>query len=209
MKNKAVIMLSGGLDSSVALASAVREFSLKAITFDYGQAQSNFELASARRIATAYDVPLEVIDISGLRRAFLGLTEGVTIGIGLFGPRPNCPFALFGLASTYAIVSGSQTLVAGVHKGDFKNSHGAKQYLKNYGKEVAKLQGIAFSLHCPFLEMMKPDVIRLGAKLKVPFQQTRSCTTLHYHHCGECPECAERKKSFLRAGIADPTKYEK
>lgn len=207
MKTSAVVMLSGGLDSAVALAQAKKQYDLKAITFDFGQRHADFEISSSRQIARAFGVPHEVIDISGLKRSFLGFSEEHTIAVGFFSLRSNCPHALFGLATTYTLVSGATALITGIHKGDFRESASARKYFDNYGKEVSSVQGVEFRLVSPFIDMEKSEIVKIGAKLKVPFQLTRSCTDVGILHCGQCPECQARKGAFASAGVKDTTKY--
>jgi len=209
MKEKSVIMLSGGLDSSVALYLLREEYDIQAILFDFGQRSIDPQIACARRLCAKLGVPLEIIDISGLKQSLLGLAEDTIIGIGFSRRCENCPHALFGLAASYTLLVGATTLINAVHQDDFigLGLNNPEDYLRNYGKDLAKLQGTNFILKCPFLDMKKTDVIRLAHDRGFPMDTTRSCTEGTDLHCGECAECLNRKKAFRESGIADPTLY--
>jgi len=208
MSKNAVIMLSGGVDSAVALAESAKYDEVTSLFFDYGQQSADYELAAARRLSRMYKAKLEVFDISNLRHNFIGLKPGISIGVGFAGSvSPNCPFGLFGLASTYAMASEAQVLVSGVHKNDFEELPYATEYFQKYGSEVSKLHVVEFSLDSPFLTISKAEVIKIGEKLGLNFSITRSCTANTNEHCGECLECKKRRIAFKEAGIKDPTVY--
>lgn len=212
MKKKAVIMLSGGPDSTIALAKCKDDYNVKAITFDFGQQSAPYEIAASRRIANHYDVPLEVIDLHNIKNNFLGLSEGVTIGLGFRSAAGhhmgNCPHALFGIATSYALMSQCPNLILGIHKGDYPENDDARTYLKQYGQGVKLLHEVDFNFVAPFYDMTKGEVFAIGQNLKVPFNLTRSCSQETKNHCGKCDECKKRKEAFKKSNLNDMTTYD-
>ncbi|WP_396210411.1 7-cyano-7-deazaguanine synthase [Flavobacterium sp.] len=211
-KNKTLIMLSGGLDSTTALAKAIKEgYTVKAIFFNFGQENSKRELAAARRVSMHYDIDLEVVNMEGISENFLGLSQGINIGIGftsLTGEKSqNCPHALFGLASTFAILKGFDKVINGINSVDYESAPTIKDYVKSYSELINKFEKGNFTFETPFLEISKSEVVKLGQTLEIPFKITRSCMRNQENHCGECSACRERKDAFTKAGILDTTTY--
>ncbi|WP_313338303.1 7-cyano-7-deazaguanine synthase [Stutzerimonas nitrititolerans] len=204
----ALVMLSGGSDSATALFQTAKSHKASAVFFDYGQASADFELTSARRLCRAADVPLEVVDISGIKHFFLGVAAEPIVPLGFVGgSRANCPHGLFGVASSYCISAGIDVLVTGMQLDDTNGLTDVKGYLSTWAQAMRKLQPTSFDFHFPLIDMPKTDVLKLGSQLNVPFELTRSCSESTHHHCGVCPACIERKSAFKASGIADPTKY--
>lgn len=209
---KALVMLSGGTDSATAVAYSVKKFNTSAIFFDYGQRAADYELGAARSIARHFNIPLEVADVSGLKRLFIGVSEGPTLAIGfkLSGPgstRGNCPHGLFGVASTYCVSAGIDVLLSGMHAEDVIGLISPDNYFQNWGRGISELQSVEFEFGLPYLSASKADVIKEGAYMNVPFQNTRSCDQNLELHCGACGPCLKRKAAFSSAGVADPTQY--
>lgn len=166
-------------------------------------------LAAARRLSRHFGLPLEVFDLSSLRNNFLGLANGDQIALSLSGsPSMNCPFGILGLAATYAVACGASGLITGVHRDDICRSPHAKKYIANVGQDAALLHQMEFDIHTPILEMSKADAFRLGRRLEVPFELTRSCSNGSLAHCGHCQECEKRKAAFAEASIPDPSEYD-
>jgi len=208
MLPKAVIMLSGGLDSAVAMADARSRYgALQAILFDYGQASGESQIASARRLCAHYDVPLEIVDVSGLSRNFAGLTDDITMISGVTEHACNCPHALFGLASTFAVLVKADRLVVGVNQDDVRDLGDAGAYFANYGSTLSALQDVEFAFDCPLLDKSKASVVSEARTAGVPMELTWSCREGQRRHCGTCPECKQRRAAFADAGIEDPTEY--
>ncbi|AVD85928.1 7-cyano-7-deazaguanine synthase [Pseudomonas sp. SWI44] len=209
---KALVMLSGGADSATALASAVQSFKTYAIFFDYGQRSADFELAAARQIAREFDVSLETVDVTGLKRLFLGLTPEAVIPLGFKtsgggGGVGNCPHGLFGIASTYCVSAGINLLVSGLHKDDIAGLTNPSGYFRQWGVGISELQGVEFEFSLPFIEMEKSEILTMGHKLGVPFISTRSCSADGTQHCGICEPCIKRQKAFVASSLTDPTQY--
>lgn len=200
----ALVMISGGIDSAAALYVTAKELKTRAVFFDYGQAAADFELTAARQICRAADVPLEVVNLSGLKHFFLGLMPGPQIAIGFAGGPGdrvgNCPHGLFGLASTYCVSAGIATLVTGMHGEDTPNAAAMQKYLDTWGAAICELQGVDFKFQFPFLSKTKAQVVETGRELGVPLELTRSCTASSPLPCGECKACEERERAITSAG---------
>jgi 7-cyano-7-deazaguanine synthase len=168
-KSKTLIMLSGGLDSTTALAQSLKSGeNAKAVYFNFGQENLRRELATARRISMYYDIDIEVINLEGISENFLGLSKGVSVGIGFTAlaageHNANCPHALFGLASTFAILKGFDKVVNGINSIDYENTPEIKDYVKGYSELVNKFEKGNFIFETPFLELTKADILGSGS----------------------------------------------
>lgn len=210
---KALVMLSGGADSATALADAVKKYSTTAIFFDYGQKSADLELTAARQIARNYGVALECVDISGLKKLFLGINPQPIVALGFKvgsgGGTGNCPHGLFGIASTYCVSAGINLLVCGLHADDVHGLNSPAEYFASWGKGISTLQCVEFDFSLPFIDKAKAEVLKIGSQLGVPFDVTRSCSTELETHCGTCEACVKRRDAFASAELKDATKYSK
>ncbi|SDK89418.1 7-cyano-7-deazaguanine synthase [Pseudomonas indica] len=206
---KALVMLSGGADSATALFLTAKSFQTSAVFFDIGQLSADYELTSARQVCRTIGVPLEVVNVSGLKHWFLGLTPEPSLAISFAGGDrgANCPHGLFGLAATYCVSAGIDTFVTGMHGGDAPGPEATKAYLKTWGSAIREVQSVQFDFNFPLLEKTKAEVLQLASSLGVPLEVTRSCSQPTRLHCGACPACVERRNAFSLAGIPDPTAY--
>jgi len=223
---KAVVLLSGGLDSATCLAVARAEgFACHALSFDYGQRHAP-ELEAARRVARALgavDHKLVRLDL----RAFGGsaLTDDIDVPhpgsveeIGreipvTYVPARNTIFLSFGLA--WAEVLGAADLFIGANALDYSGYPDCRPEFLEAFERVANLgtkagaEGRRFRIHAPLLRMTKAQIIRRGAELGVDYALTLSCydPDPQGRACGRCDSCLLRKKGFAEAGVPDPTPY--
>lgn len=225
MKN-AVVLLSGGLDSTTALAVAQAEgFTPYALSFRYGQRHS-VELESAKRIAEVMGVAEHVIADIDLRR-FGGsaLTADIEVpkarslssmGAGIpitYVPARNTVFLSFALA--WAEVLGASDIFIGVNAVDYSGYPDCRpEFLRAYEK-VARLatragvQGGRTRIHAPLLRLSKAGIVRLGTRLGVPYHLTLTCyDPVRGRACGRCDACILRRRGFEEAGVPDPTRYQ-
>lgn len=227
MQNRAVVLLSGGVDSSTTLAIAKSEaFDIHALSFRYGQ-RHEIELDAARRIAAALDVEKHIIIDIDLR-SFGGsaLTSDIAvpkgrsneeIGSGIpitYVPARNTIFLSFALA--WAEVLAAQDVFIGVNALDYSGYPDCRPEFIAAFERLANLatkagvEGTAqFRIHAPLIKMSKAQIIRTGMNLGVDYSLTLSCydPSPAGEACGECDSCHLRKKGFAEAGLSDPTKY--
>jgi 7-cyano-7-deazaguanine synthase len=221
----AVILLSGGLDSTTALAVArSRGFACYALTVRYGQLHQ-VELDAAKRAATAHGVvEHRVIDIDLAQLADSALTtSGVAVPkdrslaeIGAPGDVPPTYVparntVLLALALAWAESIGARDLFVGVNVLDASGYPDCRpEFVRAFEAlaQVATRTG-GFKVHAPLIELTKAQIIELGTKLGVDYGATHSCydPTPGGGACGRCDACLLRKKGFAEAGIADPTRY--
>jgi 7-cyano-7-deazaguanine synthase len=223
----AVVLLSGGLDSTTTLAVARRDgFAPHAMTFRYGQ-RHEIEVDSARRIARAAHVEEHVVVDIDLR-SFGGsaLTSDIEVpkdrhvdsfkkGIPVtYVPARNTIFLSFALA--WAEVLGAQDIYVGVNAVDYSGYPDCRpEYIAAYERMAnlatrAGVEGTApVRIRTPLITLSKADIIRLGTSLGVDYSLTTSCydPTVHNVACGHCDSCILRLKGFAEAGMKDPIRY--
>jgi len=225
-KAKAVVLLSGGLDSSTALAIAHQQgFELHTISFDYGQRHQR-EVEAASAIARHYHV-IEQKTVHIDLRAFGGsaLTADIAVPHGramqemahdipiTYVPARNTIFLSFALA--YAEVSGSDSIFLGINAIDYSGYPDCRpEYLQAY-EQMANLatkasvqDGRRVRIHAPLLRLSKADIIRKGVELGVPYHLTWSCYEGHELACGTCDSCLLRLAGFAEVGLSDPVHYQ-
>lgn len=221
---KAVVLLSGGLDSATVLAMAnAQGFACHAISFDYGQ-RHRVELEAASRVAAALGVVEHrtvVIDLS----AFGGsaLTDS-TIAVPDAGestdaipityvPARNTVF--LSLALAWAEVLGAQDLFIGVNAVDYSGYPDCRAEFIEAFTTLANLatkagvEGNAYTVHTPLIELSKAQIIRAGSELGVDYGLTISCyqPAADGSACGRCDSCHLRREGFSGAGVPDTTRY--
>ena len=226
MSKKAVVLLSGGLDSATALAWARREgFACHALAVDYGQ-RHLVELAAARRVSAALgaashrEVRVDLRSIGG--SALTGEIEvpkdrgQEEIGHGIpvtYVPARNTIF--LGLALGLAETLGAADIVAGMNALDYSGYPDCRPEFVRAFESVARLgtsagvAGTPFRVHTPLMRLDKAGIIRLGASLGVDFGITHSCydPAADQAACGRCDACVLRSRGFREAGLPDPTRY--
>ncbi|HSD89222.1 MAG TPA: 7-cyano-7-deazaguanine synthase QueC [Kofleriaceae bacterium] len=220
----AVILLSGGLDSTTALAVAGQRFDCYALTVRYGQLHQ-VELAAARRVAALANVrDHRVIDIDLGQLAASALTSsGVAVPkdrslaeIGAPGDVPPTYVparntVLLALALAWAESLGARDIFVGVNVLDASGYPDCRpEFIRAFEAlaQVATRSG-GFKIHAPLIELTKAQIIQLGTTLGVDYGLTHSCydPSPSGAACGRCDACQLRKKGFAEAGIPDPTRY--
>jgi 7-cyano-7-deazaguanine synthase len=227
-KPKAVVLLSGGLDSATTLAIAGSEgFELYALTFSYGQRHRR-EVEAAKRAASAAGVrEHRVIDIDLGRLGGSALTD-MSIGVpkdreelGAAGqipvtyvPARNTIFLSYALA--WAEVIGAFDIFIGVNSQDYSGYPdcrgefiGAFEKMANLATAAAVEGKGMYHIHTPIIEMTKGQIIRKGMELGVDYSLTHSCYDPDEkgRSCGRCDSCRLRLKGFAEAGLNDPIGY--
>jgi 7-cyano-7-deazaguanine synthase len=221
---KAVLLLSGGLDSSTLLGYAVNEgYAVHAMTFRYGQRHA-VEIEAARRVAERYAVrDLVIVDID--LRTFGGsaLTSDVAVpkdradeaGIPItYVPARNTIFLSFALAWAEVLEAGD--IFIGVNALDYSGYPDCRpEYIAAYERMAnlatrASVEGTnPIRIRAPFIDRSKAQIIQLGLSLGVDYALTRSCYDPDPSGaaCGHCDSCLLRLKGFAEAGAKDPARY--
>lgn len=224
---KAVVLLSGGLDSATCLAMARQQgFSAHALSFRYGQRHA-VELEAAERVAASLGAAThKLIDID--LRAFGGsaLTADIPVPKGrsaedmahgipiTYVPARNTIFLSFALA--YAEVLAAQDIFIGVNALDYSGYPDCRpafiaafEAMANLATKAAVEDGRRINIHTPLLHLTKAEIIARGAALGVDYSLTLSCYDPDDSGaaCGTCDSCALRAKGFREAGVPDPTRY--
>lgn len=223
---KAVVLVSGGLDSATTLAMARDEgLSCYALSFDYGQRHRSELDASARVAATLGAVEHRVMQLD--LRAFGGsaLTDdSIDVPTGqnasnesipvTYVPARNTIFLSYALA--WAEVLGAQHIFIGVNAVDYSGYPDCRpEYIAAYQAMAnlatkAGVEGRPTTIHTPLIQLSKADIIRRGVELGVDYGTTISCYDADEkgRACGQCDSCRLRAAGFLEAGISDPTVYQ-
>jgi len=219
----AVVLFSGGLDSSTCLAIAREEgFAPHALAVRYGQRHAH-ELRAAERVAAAAGVPLKVVELDLRAIGGSALTgemevpKDAPLGQGIpvtYVPARNT--VLLALALGYAEVLGAQDLYIGVNAIDYSGYPDCRpafvrafEALANVATAAAVEGRARYTVHAPLLQLSKAEIIRLGTRLGVPYGLTHSCydPDLEGRACGRCDSCRLRRGGFAEAGVPDPTPY--
>jgi len=214
VEEKCVVVLSGGPDSTtVAYWAKSQGYSVYAITYKYGQIAEK-EVKHAILIAEKLDVPVKVVDLDSLREIFIGVTSLCDKNIKMtstFSQPIIVPFrnAIFlSLAVAYAIAVGATKIFYGAQSSDVPFYPDCRKgFYKSFEKTARLGTGTNISIEAPFSNLSKSELIKLGAKLGVPFNLTWSCYLNGEKHCGKCESCVNRKNAFKTAGMPDLTEY--
>ncbi len=217
---KAVVLLSGGLDSATCLAWALQRYQVEAISFSYGQRHVS-ELLAAERIAKRANVPHRIINIDLKSLGGSSLTDHnmaipTTLADGIpstYVPARNTIFLSYALA--VAEVIGAEAIVIGVNAVDYSGYPDCRpEYIAAFAT-LANLatktgvQGQALHVETPLLHLSKAEIIQLGNTLGVDYALTVSCyqANANGQACAVCDSCRLRQQGFVAAGVPDPTAY--
>lgn len=223
---RAVILLSGGIDSTTTLAIAVAEgYEAYALSFDYGQ-RHRIEIEAAQRVANllgAKDHRIAKIDLrvfggSALtddlavpkQRSETDIARGVPV---TYVPARNTIFLSYALA--WAEVIPADDIFIGVNAIDYSGYPDCRPEFIQAFENLADLgtkagaEGRRFQIHAPLIKLSKADIIRKGVELGIDFSVTHTCydPTPEGGACGECDSCILRVKGFREAGMKDPVRY--
>ena len=219
---RAIVLLSGGLDSMVSGGLAREQgFDLAALTIDYNQ-RHRVELEAAKRIAAMLGVDRHVTLPLNLR-AFGGSALTDDIDVPKVGVLPGIPVTyvparntiFLSLALGFAEATGARDIFLGVNALDYSGYPDCRpefiaafQHLADLATRMG-VEGRGFTIHAPLQHMTKADIAREAARLGLDAGMSWSCydPTPDGKHCGLCDSCRLRAKGFQEAGLADPTAY--
>ena len=222
MSERAVVLVSGGLDSATVLAMARRDgYACHALSFDYGQ-RHGVELDAARRVAaTGGAVEHRVIEVdlaafggSALTDTAHDVPEAPTTGIPItYVPARNTVFLALALA--WAETLQARHVFIGVNAVDYSGYPDCRpefiaafERLANLATKMA-VEGARIEIHTPLIQLSKLEIVRRGTELGVNYAATVSCYQPNRlgEACGRCDSCRIRRAGFADAGIPDPTRY--
>ena len=223
---EAVVLLSGGLDSSTVLAMALeRGFEVVALSFDYGQKHKK-EIDCARKVAKHFKVKEHIVVhlnlgellASSLTRKSMEIPEDrkrSEIGQGIpdtYVPGRNIVF--LSIASSLAESRGSEAVLIAANAVDFSGYPDCTpEFIQSFqntlvvGTKAGK-EGRAVAVQAPLLKLSKGEIVKEAVRLKVPLELTWSCYRGGKKACGRCDSCLLRLEGFAAAGIKDPLQYE-
>lgn len=219
-QKKAVVLVSGGLDSVTALAIArASGFDCCALSVDYGQRHRS-ELDAAKRVTDAAGVPLKVLPLDLRAIGGSALTDDIdvpeteTSGIPVtYVPARNT--IMLSLALAWAEVLEANDIFIGVNAVDYSGYPDCRpEFIEAYQRMArlatkAGVEGGEITIHTPLIDLTKAQIIRKGIELGVDYALTVSCyqADAEGRACGVCDSCRIRKEGFQAAGVPDPTKY--
>lgn len=224
MSKKAVILVSGGLDSTTVLSMALSQgYECYTLSFDYGQRHRS-ELEAARRVSGAVAVKehkvvqldLGTIGGSALTDQAIDVPEHETSGIPVtYVPARNTVF--LSIALGWAEVLGANDIFLGVNAVDYSGYPDCRpDYISAFENMAnlatkAAVEGQQLRIHAPLISMTKAEIISAGMALDLDYSQTVSCyqASLEGLACGKCDSCRLRAQGFVDAGVKDPTRYKK
>ena len=221
---KAVVIASGGVDSSTLLYKTVKEdYETYVLTFIYGQKHTR-EIESAKKICEGLNVHHKVIGLSVLKDLLSGsaLTDS-----GVEVPEvpetaehyetlkttivPNRNSIFLSIAIGYAVSIKANYIFFGAHHSDRGVYPDCRREFVEAFEHAERLanDNLLLVIAAPFVNMTKSEIVKLGVELGVPYKETWSCYKGGRIHCGVCSSCRERKRAFQEAAILDPTEYER
>ncbi len=220
-KPKAVVLLSGGLDSTTLLAMADCDYACHAISFNYRQRHIS-ELEAAREITQQSGIKHQIIELDGgvlvgsaLTDLDIKVPDALAEGIPVtYVPARNTVFLAHALA--VAEVIGSTDIFIGVNAVDYSGYPDCRpEYIEAFSKMAnlatkASVEGRHLVIHTPLISLSKAEIIQAGIELGVDYERTVSCYQADAQGgaCGVCDSCRLRKQGFKAAGIEDPTRYQ-
>lgn len=220
---RAVVLLSGGLDSVTALAIAQKQgFKCYTLSFDYGQ-RHKAELVAAQKLSKQFEVvdhkviniDLRSIGGSALTDNSVDVPEQHQDGIPVtYVPARNTVF--LSIALGWAEVLSAQAIFVGVNAVDYSGYPDCRPEFITAFEQLANVatkagvEGQKLTVHAPLIDMTKADIIKQGVNLGVDYHQTVSCYQADNdgRACGRCDSCRFRQQGFQQAGVEDPTRYQ-
>lgn len=219
---RAVVLVSGGLDSATTLAIALEQgFECYALSFDYGQ-RHRTELDAAATVARALgahahkvvSMDLRAIGGSALTDDDIAVPTSPSEGIPVtYVPARNTVF--LALALGWAEVLGASDMFIGVNAVDYSGYPDCRPEFLRAFEQLARVatkagvEGVRFAVHAPLISLSKAQIISEGVRLGVDYGLTVSCYSADAggYACGQCDSCRLRRAGFAEAGVVDPTRY--
>lgn len=224
-QKKAISVLSGGLDSTVATSALKEEYEIHALTFDYGQRSANMEIESSKQICQKLGIKHTVMDLSWLGKlgkSALTVHENEVPQLELdklddkeicdetarkvWVPGRNVVFTA--IATAFAEAEDAEKIIVGW---DLEEAvtfpDNSRKFLDAFNKtlKIGTLEGV--QIEAPVIDMTKKEIVEIGKKVDAPMEMSYSCYMGEEQHCGTCESCMRRKRAFEMAGVVDKTEY--
>ncbi|MDR2820648.1 MAG: 7-cyano-7-deazaguanine synthase QueC [Desulfovibrio sp.] len=214
--NKAVVLFSGGMDSTTLLFQAAAQFDhVTAMSFRYGSKHNRYELKACDKIMAHMNNAAEhrVVDMTGAFEAFKSalLTSGGDIPEGHYNAGnmkltvvPGRNLMFLSVAAGYAESVGARTVLIGVHSGDSHIYPDCREpFIRAAAETISRSSDGRVHLLAPFVNINKKDIAAMGQTLGVPWQLTRTCYKDQEEPCGKCGACTERNEALGAIGIIE------
>lgn len=222
---KAIAVLSGGLDSTVATAFFSKEYEIHALTFDYGQKAAKKEIEVSKQVCEALNIKHTVMDLKWLGEiSNSALTSENPIpelesdklddmdtctdsADKVWVPGRNIVFT--SIATSFAEAEGAEIIIVGWDKEEAATfPDNSKEFLESFNQMLNEGSPLNIEVKAPAIDLNKVEIVELGKNLDAPMNLSYSCYTGEDKHCGVCESCMRRKRAFIDANIPDPTEYE-
>jgi 7-cyano-7-deazaguanine synthase len=223
-KPKAITVLSGGLDSTVATAYYQDKYDIQALTFDYGQRSARMEIQSARKICEKLNIKHTVIGLPWLKnlgKSALTTEEEVPkLELDELDQKDTCQesakkvwvpgrnIIFTAIATSYAEDSGAGKIIVGwdlEEAATFPDNSREFQDAFNNLLEIGSIQDL--EIEAPLIDKNKKEIVQLGVEIEAPLELSYSCYMGREQHCGVCESCMRRKRAFQSAGAVDEVDY--
>ena len=216
---KAIISLSGGMDSATVLAEAISQGrACMGVGFYYGSKHNQYENAMAQKLANHYSIPYQLLNLEGVMKGFKSslMLDGGDIPEGHYEnenmsetvvPARNIIF--ISILAGVAWSNSADEVWVGIHAGDHAIYPDCRPpFALAMNDAICMGTGGKVVLKHPFLHATKTQILQIGIKLRVPHHLTRTCYKNQEKACGVCGSCRERLEAFSLNGIKDPIEYE-
>jgi len=220
---KAISVLSGGLDSTVATSYYKDKYNIYAITFSYGQ-KAKHEIYASKEICKKLGINHEIIDLSWLSKlgssALTTENELPKISIEdinnqeiceesadkVWVPGRNVVFTA--IALSFAESLGAKAIIVGWDKEEANTfPDNSREFLESFNKTIAIGSKKSVEIKAPLIDLNKEEIVKLGNSINAPMELSYSCYDNKEKHCGICESCLRRKSAFMKSGIKDPSNY--
>lgn len=222
---KAISVLSGGLDCTVATSVFAKDYEIHAITFNYGQKAFKRELQAAKEICNKMNWTHEVIDLPWLSRIsnsslntdeeipklseddLDNLEKSSKSASSVWVPARNMVFT--SIAVSYAESIGAEKIIVGWDAEEAATfPDNSKEFLETFNELIRVGSPEKIKIEAPAIDLDKEEIVKLGVEVGAPMELSYSCYKGGEKHCGVCESCMRRKRAFKRLGITDLTEYE-
>lgn len=222
---KAISVLSGGLDCTVATSVYANEYEIHAITFNYGQKSFERELEAARKICMEMNWPHEVINLPWLSKISASslntseeipevslddlddLNKSQETASSVWVPARNMVFT--SIAVSYAEALGAEIIIVGWDAEEAATfPDNSKEFLNTFNELIDVGSPDKIRIEAPAIDLSKEEIVSLGVEVGAPMELSYSCYKGGKKHCGVCESCMRRKRAFKSLGIEDLSEYE-